>query len=179
MSSSEYTALQSDEPTVVESTPAIATQVSEKPSSHLYQITIPENVRSGDTIYVEIEEARKYDVSSNAAAIGATVAGLCIGTIIAGPIIGILTAGAALYGTTRSDKVGDAVRGIGAGTCVCYNKTVETANKYHLADKVKDAATVTAHKASAINQEYKISERLTNFANSLVTKAKPVEQVTH
>lgn len=167
---SSYTALPSnaEEPAIVEAT------ISEKPTPNLYQITIPDNVRSGDVIYVEIEESRKYDVSSNASAIGATIAGFFLGTLCFGPVVGLATAGVALYGTTRTDKVGEAVRGVGTGTCICYNKTIETANKYQLSDKIQSAVTVTAQKAKDIDQEYKIGERLSNFTKSLVTKAKPI-----
>lgn len=188
MSSQDYSKLPSAEAEPILSSsanPSIAVNAvsdgtDSKPSPNLYEITIPDNVRSGDTIYVEIPDTNKsYDVTKNAAAIGATVAGLVLGTIIAGPILGLITGGAALYGTTRSDKIGDAVRGVGAGTCICYNKTVEVANKYHLADKIKDAATITGQKMSDINQEYKITDRVTSLGASIgnsITKAKEVQR---
>jgi hypothetical protein len=88
--------------------------------------------------------------SNNQKAIGATAGGAIIGTLIAGPIVGIILGGAALYATTRDDKVGESARGFGTAAMAAYERACELAQEHKVGERVSAAASATANRLNEI-----------------------------
>jgi len=154
-----------------------------------YEIIVPPNMNPGDMIHVRIPNecdnlSASPDVgtrstpvnhSSSKVAVGAAAVGAVIGTLVLGPITGVIVAGAAVYATTRSDRIGDAVRGTGTVACNAYDKAVEADKKYGIFDRIKSAGQATMQKASEINKEYKITDKAQTYAKQAVEEAKKID----
>jgi hypothetical protein len=80
------------------------------------------------------------------------------GVILIGPITGIVVAGAALYATTREDRIGDVARKGGVAACSAYDFGMQKAKEHNVFDRLKDAAAITMKKAKEVDNEMKITE---------------------
>jgi hypothetical protein len=175
----------------------------------LFSITVPQGVKSGDIIAVEIEadiaqegmtdpaalssdapaewvqqaercgepptdetavEPRKPP-SDTKKAMGAAVVAAVVGTLLVGPITGVVVAGAALYATTRKDRIGAAAMGVGGAAAVGYDKTKEAAEKNDVYNRVKAAGAATAKKAGEIDERYQVSKNVKAATKATVTEA--------
>lgn len=109
--------------------------------------------------------------TSNERSIGAAAVGAVIGTILLGPVVGVVVAGAAVYASTRDDRVGEAARSVGGVAYSAINATTELAEKYHVKEKLAAAGTATANKLSEINQEYKVTDKVKEAGSSVAKQA--------
>jgi hypothetical protein len=76
-------------------------------------IEIQDNAEGGSIVIMSDVVPTTRNVTASKAALGAAAAGAVLGTLLMGPITGVVVAGAALYASTRDDKIGDAARGTG------------------------------------------------------------------
>lgn len=155
-----------------------------------YEIIIPPNMNAGDIIHVRIPsetddstqpitinetQTAPVNHSSSKVAVGAAAVGAVLGILVLGPVTGAIVAGAAVYATTRSDKIGDAARGTGKVACNAYDKAVEADKKYGIFDRIKAAGQATLQKAAEIDQEYKITDKAQTLAKQAVEEAKKID----
>jgi hypothetical protein len=112
----------------------------------------------------------------NRMALGAAAVGACIGTLLVGPITGVVVAGAALYATTRDDKIGDAARTTGTAAANTYDSVAEAARKHKVTEKVSAAAKVTYERAKEIDQEYKVTESIGKAGREVANEAKKINE---
>jgi hypothetical protein len=160
------------------------------PDGRVFNIVIPNGTQPGQTLTVEILEneggsqvivaedtvATSSAHETNKAALGAAAVGAVIGTLLIGPITGVVVAGAALYASTRSDKIGDATRSTGSAAVSVYGKTVEAAEKYHVREKVGAATEATMKKAHEINEQYKVTEHIQSATKEIARGAQELDQ---
>ncbi len=160
----------------------------------LFAIVVPNGVGPGDTLCVDIREAgpgatsvvvttpeSKEVVDANSdhssfsgsrAALGAAAVGAVVGTLLIGPITGVVVAGAALYATTRDDKLGGAARATGSGAVTVFDKARESAEKHHVGEKLAAASAATAKKAAELDEQYKITENVKVATATAISEAK-------
>jgi hypothetical protein len=161
------------------------------PDGRVFNILIPNGTHPGQTLTVEILDDAEggshvlvaedtvttaSPQESNKAALGAAAVGAVIGTLLIGPITGVVVAGAALYASTRNDKIGDATRSTGSAAVSAYGKTVEAAEKYHVREKVGAASEATMKKAQEINEQYKVTEHIQSATKEIARGAKELDQ---
>jgi hypothetical protein len=151
------------------------------PDGRLFEIIIPNGTREGDVINVVVDgnvtgnsttvanetQTRSIvtptDPKSGRAALAAAAAAAVTGAVLVGPITGVCVAGAALYATTRDDEIGDATRKAGAAACLAYDKAKEAG----VFDKLAEAGRKTLQKAHELNDEYKITDRISETARQI------------
>lgn len=164
----------------------------------LFAIVVPDGVGPGDTLCVDIRDAgpgatsvvvttpestavARADSSASSfsgsrAALGAAAVGAVVGTLLIGPITGVVVAGAALYATTRDDKVGGAARATGTGAVTIFDKARESAEKHHVGEKLAAASAATAKKAAELDEQYKITENVKVATASALSEAKKLNE---
>jgi len=64
---------------------------------------------------------------------------------------------------------------VGATACLAYDKTIETAKKYGIFDKLKNAGIATATKMSEINEEYKLVDKTKNLGSQAFQKVREID----
>ncbi len=125
-----------------------------------------------------------------AAGAGAIVGSIVIGGLITGPVI---VGGAAVYATTRSDKIGSAARKVGSKVADAGAYTYAKAKEYDVVGKAKKAGTYTYEKAKVVNEKYDITGKATvageaigsavmsgfSFANKLLYGKNPNDTSTN
>jgi hypothetical protein len=87
-------------------------------------------------------------------------------------LAGVVIAGAALYATTRTDKVGGAARGVGGAAATTYDKAAESAEKHHVGEKISAASHATYHKAKEIDSQYHITDNVKHATAVAALEAK-------
>jgi hypothetical protein len=160
------------------------------PDGRLFQIIVPNGAHPGQTLTVEILDdavggskviatedsitnPRNESVTS---AVGAAAVGAVIGTLLLGPITGVVVAGAAIYASTRNDKIGETTRATGSAAVSLYDKTVQAAEKYHVKEKVSAATEATMKKANEINDQYKVTDHIQSATKEMVKGAQELDQ---
>jgi hypothetical protein len=161
------------------------------PDGRIFQIAVPNGSQPGQTLTVEILDdavggskvivAEDTIITSSrnesvASAVGAAAVGAVIGTILLGPITGIVVAGAAIYASTRNDKIGETTRATGSAAVSLYDKTVQAAEKYHVKEKVSTATEATVKKANEINDQYKVTDQIQSATKEMVKGAQELDQ---
>ena len=173
--SEEFESLEVIIPSGVSEGDAINVQTDD---GRMFEVIVPKNAKVGEKLVVMIAktaqggasvigEVHHKPPSSNAVALGAGATGAVIGTLLLGPVVGVVAAGAAIYATTREDKLGEAARSTGSFACNTYEKTVEVANKYQVGEKLKVAGEATTKKLAEIDQEFKVSDNAVKAAQCL------------
>lgn len=109
-------------------------------------------------------------------AAGAAAAAAVVGTLVIGPITGIIAAGAAVYASSRNDKVGEATLAVGGAAITGFNKVKDTAEKYGVFEKAKQIGGATLEKAKQIDNELKLTDKAKEAASSAMTKARELDQ---
>jgi len=109
-------------------------------------------------------------------AAGAAAAAAVVGTLVVGPCIGLVCAGAAVYASSRSDKVGEATLAVGGAAIQGFNKVKDTAEKYGVFEKAKQIGGATLEKAKQIDAELKLTDKASAAASSAYSKAKELDQ---
>ena len=162
------------------------------PDGRLFTIVIPPGCHAGQTINVVVDNnvasgsttqlshpindqpIATTDPSSNRAALGAAGLAAVAGALMVGPVTGVCVAGAALYATTRNDEVGTAARQAGSAACYAF----DAAKKYGVFDKIKTVGAATLEKAQQINNEHRVTERVTTAVTDFDREHQVTQRVT-
>lgn len=133
----------------------------------------------GSTVIIEnTAELKPNDPSSSRAAVGVAAAAGVVGLLLLGPVTGIVIAGAAIYATTREDKIGDIARNSGSKVADAYDFGMKKANEHNVFDRIKSAGNMTYNKAREIDKEMKITETAGIKARELNEKHQITERVS-
>eukprot|EP00931_Biecheleriopsis_adriatica_P102107 TRINITY_DN77130_c0_g1_i1.p1 TRINITY_DN77130_c0_g1~~TRINITY_DN77130_c0_g1_i1.p1 ORF type:complete len:277 (+),score=76.66 TRINITY_DN77130_c0_g1_i1:108-938(+) len=108
---------------------------------------------------------------------GAVVLGSTLGCFMtAGAVGGAAVAGVA---ATRSDKVGEVARGVGALAVTGVEKAREINREHDISGKVVEAGSKAVSAASAVNEKYGIADKVTKGVSAAVSKAHEIEEKHH
>ena len=140
------------------------------PDQRVYEVVVPVGINPGGQINVIVKKSvedrpssvigeeptssNSYVAVGGAVGAGAIVGSVVIGGLITGPV---LVGGAVLYGATRRDSVGDAVRSAGAKVVDSARYVHSKAKEYKVVEKTKAAASATYSAAKDVDQKYDIS----------------------
>ena len=111
------------------------------------------------------------DSKLSRAAVGATAVGVVLGSLLVGPVTGIVVGGAALYASTREDRVGQAARATGGAVATAVQGTADAMHRHQVKDKVVAAGAATYHKVKEVNEDYKVTSTVASTARSAVHHA--------
>jgi len=108
---------------------------------------------------------------------GAVVLGSTLGCFVTvGAVGGDAAAGMA---ATRSDKIGDAARGVGSMALKGVDKAREIDREHDITGKMVHAGTKAVETACTINQQYGIMDKVSKGMSAAVAKAHEVEEKHH
>jgi hypothetical protein len=148
------------------------------PDGRLYQITVPAGMRAGELINVVVKKSTpsateaavdsanhpQTDPNSVKAHLGAAGAGAIVGTIVIGGLITgpLIVGGAALYASSRQDRIGNFLREGGAKFVDVTSYSVRQARL---------ASNFTIAKAKEIDANYDISGKATVAGTKVMNAA--------
>lgn len=108
---------------------------------------------------------------------GAVVLGSTLGSFV---VLGAMAGGAgAAFAATRSDKVGDVARGVGAMAISGVDKARAIDSEHNISGKVVDAGSKAVSAASAVDEKYGITDKMAKGVRAGVSKAQEIEEKHH
>lgn len=105
------------------------------------------------------------------AAVGAGASAIILGSTIGIPLAAVGGAAAAGYCATRSDKVGEAARGIGNLAIAGVDKAMELNEKHKIAEKMIEVGKQGVALAKQTDEKYGITDKVATGVNTAVAKA--------
>eukprot|EP00930_Biecheleria_cincta_P064893 TRINITY_DN50584_c0_g1_i1.p1 TRINITY_DN50584_c0_g1~~TRINITY_DN50584_c0_g1_i1.p1 ORF type:complete len:273 (-),score=68.70 TRINITY_DN50584_c0_g1_i1:119-937(-) len=116
-----------------------------------------------------------------AAAVGAVGGAMVLGSTLGGfVVVGAVAGGAAAgYSATRSDKLGEVARGVGAMAVSGIDKARAIDAEHNISGKVADAGSKAVSAASAVNEKYGITDKVAKGVKAGISKAQEIEEKHH
>lgn len=157
-----------------------------------FMIVVPPNVNPGDTFCLEVHHdaeggaivtvaednvvANANSRQASSAAMGAAAVGAAVGFMVVGPLTAVVAGGAALYATTRGDKVGEVARSTGGVAVSGYTSAKSMAEKYHVNEKIASATKSTVEAAKKIDKDYKVVDTVKSATDEVVKSTREMNQ---
>lgn len=158
-----------------------------------FLIVVPPNVNPGETFCLEIHndaeggavvliaedmhvEGKSASAQASKAALGAAAVGAVVGFMVIGPLTAVAAGGAALYATTRGDKVGEVARSTGGAAATAYDKVADLAERHHVSEKISAATRSTVKAAKQIDDEYKVVDKVKSATNEVVKSTREINE---
>jgi len=157
-----------------------------------FMIVVPPNVNPGDTFCLEVHNdaeggamvtvaedlhvARTDGQQSSKTALGAAAVGAVVGFMVIGPVTAVVAGGAALYATTRGDKVGEVARSTGGAAVTAYSSAKHVAEKYHVNEKISAATKSTVEAAKRIDNDYHVVDTVKSATNEVVKSTREINE---
>jgi hypothetical protein len=113
---------------------------------------------------------------SVARAVGAAAVGAVVGFMVIGPLTAVVAGGAALYATTRGDKVGEVARTTGGAAASAYSSAKVMAEKYHVKEKISSATASTVAAAKKIDEDYKVVDTMKSATTEVVKSTREINE---
>lgn len=157
-----------------------------------FMIVVPPNVNPGDTFCLEVHHdaeggamvtvaedhhvAQANSKQASSAAMGAAAVGAVVGFMVIGPLTAVVAGGAALYATTRGDKVGEVARSTGGAAVTAYSSAKTMAEKYHVNEKIASATKSTVDAAKRIDNDYKVVDTVKSATDEVVKSTREINE---